>query len=66
MKLIYIVALSVLPFYVTQRTDAASKKENDISVILLIKEGAMNSIASWIAYIVILIAGLGVLGIGWV
>ncbi|SEO68583.1 hypothetical protein [Nitrosovibrio sp. Nv6] len=66
MKLIYIVALSVLPFYVTQRTDAASKKENDINVILLIKEGAMNSIASWIAYIVILIAGLGVLGIGWV
>jgi gas vesicle protein len=26
----------------------------------------MNSIASWIAYIVILVAGWGALGIGWI
>jgi hypothetical protein len=33
---------------------------------LYIKGNAMTSITSWIVYIVILVAGLGVLGIGWV
>ncbi|SET23974.1 hypothetical protein SAMN05216412_104124 [Nitrosospira multiformis] len=29
------------------------------------QENAVNSTLSWIAYIVILVIGLGVLGIGW-
>jgi hypothetical protein len=33
---------------------------------LYMKGNAMNSITSWIVYIVILVTGLGVLGIGWV
>ena len=34
--------------------------------ISISKGNAMNSITSWIVYIVILVTGLGVLGIGWV
>lgn len=33
---------------------------------LYMKGNAMNSMASWIVYIVILVAGLGILGIGWI
>ncbi|BCT66518.1 hypothetical protein NNRS527_00080 [Nitrosospira sp. NRS527] len=33
---------------------------------LYMKGNDMNSITSWIIYIVILVAGLGILGIGWV
>jgi hypothetical protein len=43
------------------------KKKNDVDIVLSYgQEDAMDNILSWVAYIVILVAGLGLLGIGWV
>jgi hypothetical protein len=58
---------AVFALYVGQRTDVSRLKRQDTnSPDLIERRAAMNSIASWIAYIVILVAGWGALGIGWI
>lgn len=34
-------------------------------LIFIDREDTMDNLLSWVAYVVILVAGLGVLGIGW-